>query len=78
MRLYHQPRSRSTRVLWLAEEAGAPVDVVVIEREQKFTDDYRKMHPLSRSPAYVEDGGAGLRIGRALPAPRRPPPGGRA
>jgi glutathione S-transferase len=57
MRLYHQPRSRSTRVLWLAEEAGAPVDVVVIEREQKFTDDYRKMHPLSRSPAYVEDGG---------------------
>lgn len=57
MRLYHQPRSRSTRVLWLAEEAGAPVDVIVIEREQKFTDDYRKMHPLSRSPAYVEDGG---------------------
>jgi glutathione S-transferase len=58
MRLYHQPRSRSTRVLWLAEEAGAPVDVVVIEREEKFTDDYRKMHPLSRSPAYVEEGGA--------------------
>jgi glutathione S-transferase len=57
MRLYHQPRSRSTRVLWLAEEAGAPVDVVVIAREEKFTDDYRKMHPLSRSPAYVEDGG---------------------
>jgi glutathione S-transferase len=58
MRLYHQPRSRSTRVLWLAEEAGAPVDVIVIEREEKFTDDYRRMHPLSRSPAYVEEGGA--------------------
>ena len=57
MRLYHQPRSRSTRVLWLAEEAGAPVDVVVIAREEKSTDDYRKMHPLGRSPAYVEDGG---------------------
>jgi len=57
MRLYHQPRSRSTRVLWLAEEAGAPVDVVVIAREEKNTDDYRKMHPLGRSPAYVEDGG---------------------
>ena len=57
MRLYHQPRSRSARVLWLAEEAGAPIDVVVIEREQKFTDDYRKMHPLCRSPAYIEDGG---------------------
>jgi glutathione S-transferase len=57
MRLYHQPRSRSARVLWLAEEAGAPIDVVVIAREEKFTDDYRKMHPLSRSPAYVEEGG---------------------
>ena len=57
MRLYHQPRSRSTRVLWLAEEAGAPLDVVVIAREEKSTDDYRKMHPLGRSPAYVEDGG---------------------
>jgi glutathione S-transferase len=58
MRLYHQPRSRSTRVLWLAEEAGAPLDVVVIAREEKSTDDYRKMHPLGRSPAYTEDGGA--------------------
>src|SRR4029077_17814799 len=57
MRLYHQPRSRSTRVLWLAEEAGVPLDVVVIARDQKFTDDYRKMHPLRRSPAYTEDGG---------------------
>ena len=57
MRLYHQPRSRSARVLWLAEEAGVPIDVVVIAREEKFTDDYRKMHPLSRSPAYVEEGG---------------------
>ena len=57
MRLYHQPRSRSTRVLWLAEEAGAPVDVVVIAREEKSSDDYRKMHPLGRAPAYVENGG---------------------
>src|SRR3954467_2628090 len=57
MRLYHQPRSRSTRVLWLAEEAGAPVDVVVIERAQKATEDYRKLPPLGRSPAYVEEDG---------------------
>jgi glutathione S-transferase len=57
MRLYHQPRSRSTRVLWLAEEAGAPLDVVVIDRSEKQTDEYRAMHPLGRSPAYVEDGG---------------------
>ncbi len=50
MRLYHQPRSRSARVLWLAEEAGAPLDVTFIAREQKATDEYRKLHPLGRSP----------------------------
>jgi glutathione S-transferase len=57
MRLYHQPRSRSARVLWLVEEAGAPVDLVVIAREEKTSDAYRKLHPLGRSPAYVEEEG---------------------
>jgi glutathione S-transferase len=57
MHLYHQPRSRSTRVLWLIEEIGAPVEVTVMEREYKHTDAYKKLHPLGRSPVYVEAGG---------------------
>ena len=60
MRLYQPPRSRSTRVPSGSPEeaAGAPLDVIVIARgAENFTDDYKKMHPLSRSPAYVEDGG---------------------
>ena len=58
MRLYHQPRSRSTRVLWLAEEAGAPVDVVVIAREAKTRrPPVASCTPLGRSPVLEEDGG---------------------
>jgi glutathione S-transferase len=58
MLLYHQPRSRSARVLWLAEEAGAPIDVTMLAREHKQTDEYRALHPLGKSPVFVGDGGA--------------------
>src|SRR4051812_4528503 len=58
MLLYHQPRSRSARVLWLAEEAGAALDVKMLAREHKQTDEYRALHPLGNSPVLVEDGGA--------------------
>ncbi len=57
MRLYHSPRSRSARVLWLAEEAGAPLDVVFTSPEQKLAEEFRTLHPLNRLPAYSEDGG---------------------
>jgi glutathione S-transferase len=57
MLLYHQPRSRSARVLWLSEEAGAPIDVTFLAREHKATDEYRKLHPLGFSPVFVDDSG---------------------
>ena len=50
MRLHHQPRSRSTRVLWLLEELGIPFDLTVISREAKQTPTYRALHPLGRAP----------------------------
>src|SRR3978361_442175 len=58
MQLYHQPRSRSARVLWLCEEAGATIDVTMLAREHKQTDEYRALHPLGRSPVLVGEGGA--------------------
>src|SRR3954452_4194095 len=58
MRLHHQPRTRSTRVLWLLEELGAPFDLTVMTREDKQTPEYRALHPLGRSPVLEEDGGA--------------------
>jgi len=57
MRLHHQPRSRSTRVLWLLEEIGEPFDLTVMQRESKQTPEYRALHPLGRSPALETDDG---------------------
>jgi glutathione S-transferase len=57
MRLHHQPRSRSTRVLWLLEELGLPFDLTVMSREDKQTPEYRALHPLGRAPVLEEEGG---------------------
>ena len=57
MRLHHQPRSRSTRVLWLLEELGVPFDLTVMSREDKQTPEYLALHPLGRSPVLEEEGG---------------------
>lgn len=57
MRLHHQPRSRSTRVLWLLEELGIPFDLTVMSRDTKQTPEYRALHPLGRAPALEEEGG---------------------
>lgn len=57
MRLHHQPRSRSTRVLWLLEELGVPFDLTVMAREVKQTPEYRALHPLGRAPVLEEEGG---------------------
>ena len=57
MRLHHQPRSRSTRVLWLLEELGIPFDLTVMSRDMKQTPEYRALHPLGRAPVLEEKGG---------------------
>jgi glutathione S-transferase len=57
MHLYHQPRSRSLRVLWALEEAGASYDLTVISREQKKEDWYLALNPLGQSPVMTDDEG---------------------
>jgi glutathione S-transferase len=54
MRLYHTPGTRSTRVVWLLEEIGAPYDVTVLTREERRGDLHRTRHPLGRVPV-LED-----------------------
>lgn len=57
MKLYHSPRSRSGRPLWLLEELGVPYDLVHVDiskGEQKSAD-YLKIHPHGVVPA-LEDG----------------------
>jgi glutathione S-transferase len=57
--LYHSPRSRSSRILWLLEEIGEPyqVEYVTIRRaDGSGARDPRNPHPDRKVPALVHDG----------------------
>ena len=74
MRLHHQPRSRSTRVLWLLEELG---DALRPHRHApRGQADARVPRPAPARPLPgARDGRRpGLRVGRAHPPHRRPAP----
>ena len=57
MRLYHVPRSRSTRVLWALEEIGQPYELTLMAGEDRQTDEHRRRHPLGRVPAREDEEG---------------------
>ena len=60
--LYHAPRSRSSRIIWLLEELGAPYKIALTSIQYgdgsggPATDDYKKIHPLKKVPAISDDG----------------------
>ncbi len=59
--LYHAPRSRSFRILWLLEELAVPYEtkIVSIRRGDGSGAEepgYRKIHPHAKVPAIVHDG----------------------
>ena len=58
MRLYHQPRSRSLRVLWALEEMELPFELVGMDHpaHQLNTDAYRRLSPFEQIPAIDDDG----------------------
>lgn len=55
-KVYHLPRSRSMRVLWLLEELGLPYEVESLDYVPgKFGgDEYSKIHPLNKVPAFKD------------------------
>ena len=59
--LYHAPRSRSARFVWLLEELGQPYELVPVAirgRDGTSHQDpaYRNIHPHGKVPALVHDG----------------------
>ena len=50
-RLYYMPRTRSSRVLWVLEEIGAPYELTEIPGAQRRSVDHLSRHPLGRVPA---------------------------
>ena len=57
-RLYYMPRTRSSRVLWLLEEIGAPYDLTEIRGAQRRSEEHLLRHPLGRVPALQLGNGA--------------------
>jgi glutathione S-transferase len=57
VRLYHVPNTRSTRVLWLLEEIGAPYDVTLMTRDERREESHLTRHPLGRVPVIEDDEG---------------------
>jgi glutathione S-transferase len=57
VRLYYMPRTRSSRVLWMLEEIGAPYELTEIAGAERRSDAHLARHPLGRVPALeLEDG----------------------
>lgn len=58
--LFHAPRSRSTRFLWLLEELGADYAVKTVDIYRSFGDtgarDPANPHPHGQVPALLDDG----------------------
>ena len=50
-RLYYMPRTRSSRVLWLLEEIGAPYDLTEVKGAERRSKEHLLRHPLGRVPA---------------------------
>ena len=56
--LFHAPKSRSTRMIWLLEELGAPYTVKTVDvvRPTGGARDPANPHPHGQVPALVDDG----------------------
>jgi glutathione S-transferase len=57
--LFHAPRSRSTRFIWLLEEIGAPYEIRVVSirrRDGSGERDVSNPHPHGKVPFIVHDG----------------------
>lgn len=58
--LYHAPQSRSSRIIWLLEELGAPYEIRPVEIFRPMTGegtpDQANPHPDKRVPAIIHDG----------------------
>jgi glutathione S-transferase len=58
LKFYHAPWSRSSGILWLLEEIGAPyeMEIVDIRRQGGVDEAYRAIQPSKKVPAIVHDG----------------------
>lgn len=58
LKLYHAPKTRSVRVMWLLEELGIDYELcqMPFSKDKLQSEEYRKINPLGRVPAIDDDG----------------------
>lgn len=56
LKIYHMPGSRSTRVVWVAEELGLPYELIIKQRAELKDADFLAINPLGSAPAIEDDG----------------------
>lgn len=54
--IYHMPRTRSARVIWLCEELALPYDVVPVDfsPEYRKSPEWRRLNPIGKVPALTD------------------------
>jgi glutathione S-transferase len=53
IKLYHTPRTRSSRIVWMAEEMGLPIEIVPVEFG-KFSPEFLAVNPARTLPAMTD------------------------
>jgi glutathione S-transferase len=54
LRIFHGPQSRSVRVVWLAEEIGAPYEAVIKAHGAPAPEGFAEASPLGQLPAMTD------------------------
>ena len=58
LRIYHAPRTRGFRVIWLCEELGTPYEIVPVDMSPAYrkSAEWRKLNPVGKVPVMSDDG----------------------
>ena len=58
LKIYHVPRTRSLRIIWLCEELGHPYEIVLVDfsPEYRSSREWRALSPTGKVPAMSDDG----------------------
>ena len=58
IKIYHVPRTRSMRVIWLCEELGVPYEIVPVDfsPEYRASPEWRRLSPTGKVPVMDDDG----------------------
>jgi len=57
LKIYHAPRTRGFRAIWLCEELNTPYQIVPVDMASPYRKgpEYRKLNPLGKVPALIDD-----------------------